>query len=96
MRYAQADYAIGNRLAISAQSPSLFVRFRNQFNVGKIECEMVTFNEKSHWVFPLVPTAGDYAKLNTHFGEAQNSKIEILVAQGDFGETLSTRKVLRA
>ena len=56
---------------------------------------MMTFNEKNRWVFPLVPTAFAYAKSNEYFGKLQNSKIEVLQAQGDFGGDLSVRKVLR-
>ena len=55
---------------------------------------MMTFNEKHHWVFPLVPTACDYAKLNEHFGPLQNSQIEVLQSQVDFGGNLSVPKAL--
>ena len=56
----------------------------------------MTFNEKNRRVFPLVPTASSYAKLNEYCGELQNSKIEVLHAKGDFGRNLSVRKVVRA
>ena len=36
----------------------------DHFMVGQGELEMVTYNEKHHWVFPLVPTACAYTKLN--------------------------------
>ena len=52
--------------------------------------------KKNHLVFPLVPNACDYAKLNEYFEKLQNSKIEVLQAQGDFGGNLSARKVFRA
>ena len=41
----------------------------NQFRVGQGKSEMMTYNEKHHWVFPLVPTACAYAKLNGYFLE---------------------------
>ena len=56
----------------------------DQLKVGQNECEMATFNEKNRWVFPLVPTACAYAKLNEYFGKLQNSKIEVSQTQGDF------------
>ena len=37
------------------------------FTVGQSACEMMTFSEKRHCVFPLVPTAFAYAKLNEFF-----------------------------
>ena len=36
---------------------------------GEGEWEMMAFNEKHHWVFPLVPTACAYAKLDGYFGK---------------------------
>ena len=54
---------------------------------------MMTFNEKHHWVFPLVPTSCDYAKLDDYFGKMQKSEIEAMQAQGDFGDHLEVRKV---
>ena len=30
---------------------------RDHFRVGQGELGMMTYNEKHHWVFPLVPTA---------------------------------------
>ena len=47
----------------------------DQFKVGQIECGMVTFNEKNHVVFPLVPTSRAYAKLNGNSRKLRNSKI---------------------
>ena len=41
----------------------------DHFRVGQGELEMMTYNGKHHWVFPLVPTAGAYAKLNDYFGK---------------------------
>ena len=55
----------------------------------------MAFNEKRHCVFPLVPTSSAYAELNGYFGKLQNSKIEVLQAQWDFGGNLSAPKVLR-
>ena len=40
---------------------------RNQLRVRQGESEMVTYNGKHHWVFPLVPTACAYAKPNDYF-----------------------------
>ena len=57
-----------------------------QFKVGQSEWEMMTFNEKHHLVSPLVPTACACAKLYEYLGKLRNSKIEVLQAQGDFGE----------
>ena len=37
---------------------------RDHFRVGQGELEMMTYIEKHHWVFPLVPTACAYTKLN--------------------------------
>ena len=62
------------------------VRFgRDQFNVGQIEWEMMTFNAKHRWGAPLVPTARAYSKLNEYFGKLQCSEIEVSQAQGEFG-----------
>ena len=43
----------------------------DHFRVGKGELEMMTYNEKHHWVLPLVPTACDYAKLGGYFGNCK-------------------------
>ena len=51
---------------------------------------MVAFNEKNRWVFPLVPTASAYTKLDKYVGKLRNSKIERLQAQGAFGENFSS------
>ena len=45
----------------------------NQIKVGKSESGMKAFNEKSRWVFPLVPTACSYAKLIEYFGKLRIS-----------------------
>ena len=47
------------------------------------ELEMMTFNEKHHSVFPLVPTSCSYAKLNGYFRGMQKG-IEVPHVQGDF------------
>ena len=74
----------------------LAVNFENnQFKFGQCEWEMMTFNEKHRWAFPLVPTACGYAKLNEYFGKLRDVKIEVLQLQGDFGGDLSVRKVSR-
>ena len=55
----------------------------------------MTFNEEHRWVFPLVPTACDYAKLDEYFGKLRNAKIAALQAHGDFGNHLEARKVTK-
>ena len=53
----------------------LAVNFENnQFKFGQCEWEMMTFNEKHRWAFPLVPTACGYAKLNEYFGKLRDEK----------------------
>ena len=72
------------------------VRFGSkQFRVGRCELEMMTFNEKHHWVFHLVPTAFDYAKLDAYLGKLQKSQMEALQVQGDIGDHLEVRKVAK-
>ena len=66
---------------------------RNDSWFGGANLEMVTFNAKHHWVFPLVPTARDYEKLDEYFGKLQKSEIETPQAQGDFADHLEVRKV---
>ena len=67
----------------------------DRFRVGHGACEMMTSNEKSRWLFPLFPTACACAKLNGYLGKLRNSEIDVLQSQGDFGENVSARKVLR-
>ena len=68
----------------------------NRFKFGQSECGMVTFNEKHRWVFPLVPTACAYAKLNEYIGKLRGLRIGVLQVQGDFlGGILPIREVLR-
>ena len=57
---------------------------------------MMTYNGKHHWVFPLVPTACAYAKLNGYFWEIKQGQIEVLQAQGDFWDYLEVRKVTKS
>ena len=54
------------------------------------------FQWGDRWVFPLVPTACAYAKLNEYFGKLRGGEIEVLQAKSDFGENLSVRKVSAA
>merc|ERR1712112_14123 len=68
----------------------------NQFGAGQGESEMMTYNEKHHWVFPLVPTACAYTKLNDYFWEIKQEQIEVSQAQGDFGDHLEVRKVTKS
>ena len=55
-----------------------------RFMFGRAEVEMTTFNEKHHWVFPLVPTAGAYAKLDDYFGKCENRKLMSGMCRGGF------------
>ena len=57
----------------------------DHFAVGQGGLEMMTYNEEHHWVFPLVPTACAYTKLNDYFWKIQKKQIEISQVQGDFG-----------
>ena len=43
----------------------------DRFHVGQGKWGMMTFNDNRHWVFPLVPTACAYAKLDGYFGKLQ-------------------------
>ena len=45
-----------------------------------------------HWVFPLVPTACAYTKLNDFFWQIKQGKIEVAQTQVDFGDHLEARK----
>ena len=53
----------------------------DHFRVGQGELEMMTYNWKHHWVFPLVPTACAYAKLNDYFWKMQRGKLGFLKVQ---------------
>ena len=57
---------------------------------------MVTYNEKHHWVFPLVATACAYAKLGEYLGKLQKSQILALGAHGDFGDHLEVRQMTQS
>ena len=53
----------------------LAVNFRGgQFKVRQNEWGMMTFCGKHRWVFPLVPTACAYAKLNEYFGKLRDAE----------------------
>ena len=56
----------------------------------------MTFNDKHHWVFPLVPNACAYAKLDDYFRKMQKGQIEVLQTQADFGEIQEVRKVSKS
>ena len=60
--------------------------------VGRGESEIMTFNEKRRWVFPLFPTSGAYKKLDGYFGKLRKWEIEALQVQGGFGAHLEVRK----
>ena len=53
----------------------------------------MNFNEKHHWLLPLVPTSCAYAKLAGYIGKLLNAKITALQLQGDFGGHLDMKKV---
>ena len=59
------------------------------------ELEMMTFNEKHHWVSTLVPTACAYKKLDGYCGKLQKSQMEALQAQGDFADHLEVREATK-
>ena len=52
---------------------------------------MMTYNEKHHWVFPLVPTDSAYAKLNDYFGGMQKGKLRFCRFGGFLGPFGSSR-----
>ena len=68
----------------------------DHFRAGQGEFEMMTYNGQHRWVFPLVPTACDYAKQDDYFGKFQKSQISALQAQGNFGGHLEFRKVAKS
>ena len=47
---------------------------RNIFKVGQSEWEMMTSNEKHHFVFPLSPTACSYTKFHAYFSKLRGAK----------------------
>ena len=67
-----------------------------RFQVGQGEWEAMTFNDKHRWVFPLVPNACAYAKLERYFRKMQAREIEVLQTQGDFLESQEVRKVSKS
>ena len=68
----------------------------DHFRIGQVELEMMTYNGKHHWVFPLLPTDCAYAALGEYFGKLQKSQISALQAHGDFGCHLEVRKVTKS
>ena len=59
----------------------------DQVMVGQSDWEMMTFNAKHRWVFPLVRTDCAYNKLNEYFGNMRDANIEVPQVQGDFRRT---------
>ena len=57
----------------------------DHFLVGQGELEMMTYNEKRHWVFPLVPTSCSYDKLDEYFGNAGSAYVGHASAGGFWG-----------
>ena len=57
----------------------------DRFKVAQCEWGMMTFNERYHWVFTLIPTACARNKSDEYFGELQKSEIEALQTQEYFG-----------
>ena len=68
----------------------------DKFKGGQGAWDMVAFNEKRRWVFPLVQTACSYDKLNGYFGKLRNSQMGVLQTQGRFGENSAAGKVINA
>ena len=64
----------------------------DHFRAGQGEFETMTYNEKHHWVFPLVPTDCAYAKLSEYFGKMQKSQILALQAHGGFWGSFGSSK----
>ena len=56
-----------------------------KFQIWKGEWQAMARNAKNRCVFPLVPTALGYAKLEEYFGEMGNCDLEVLASQADFG-----------
>ena len=67
-----------------------------RFQVGQGEWEAMTFNDKHRWVFPLVPNACAYTKLEQYFRKMQARELEVLQTQGDFLESQEVRKVTKS
>ena len=63
----------------------------DRFQVGQGEWEAMTFNDKHRWVFPLVPNACAFAKLDQYFRKMQAKEIDVLHTQGDFRMSESTK-----
>ena len=57
----------------------------DQSRVRLCELEMMTYNEKHHWVLPLVPTACAYNRMGKCCGKLRKSQISSLKVQGDCG-----------
>ena len=54
------------------------------------------FQWGDRWVFPLVPTACSYAKLDEYFGKFWKAEIEVMQTQGDCGEHLEVGEVAKS
>ena len=67
----------------------------DRFQVGQGEWEMMTFNEKHHWVFPLAPTACAYNILDGYLWKLRKAEIEVMQTQGDFGGNLAVKQVVK-
>ena len=68
----------------------------NQFRIGQVESEIMTYNGKHRWAFPLVLTACAYNKLGDYFRGIKKEQIEVLHVQGDFEDRLEVRKVAKS
>ena len=78
------------------KKPGVAVCFgSDRFKFGQGECEMMTFNEKRRWLFPLVPTCCAYAKLDAYFGKLRKAGVEARQMKGDFGKNLAVRNVAK-
>ena len=68
----------------------------DQFRVGQGESEMMTYNEKHHWVIPLVPTACAYAKLDDYFWKIKVRTNRGFAGSRRFRDHLEVRKVTKS
>ena len=73
------------------------VVFRNrQLHCRAGNLETATYNEKHHWVFPLVPTASAFGKMGDCFSEKCKSADRGFTSAGDLRGHLEVRKVTRS
>ena len=66
-----------------------------KFQVGQGEWKGVTFNDKHRWVFPLVPNACAYAKLDEYFRKLQTETLRFCKHK-EILESQEARKVSKS